>query len=252
MKVITIANQKGGVSKTTTAQMVGTGLTKKGYKVLLIDADPQRNLTYTLDAINTPNGLIDIFSGNQPIQECIYKTKQEIDLIPSSVSLIGADKQFIDTGREYILKSELDKIKNDYDFIIIDTPPTLGILTINALTTTDYVIIPMQADIFSIQGLTQLNKQIQVVKKYTNPNIKIGGVVLTKFSNRTILNRKLINTIKNGVKEIDTKLYKTTIRESVAIRESQTLKNNIFNTHPKSKVADDYNDFIEEILEDIK
>lgn len=249
MEIITITNQKGGVGKTTTAQTLGTGLHHKGYKVLLIDADPQRNLTYTMDVMNSDNTLYDLLNGEY-ITKCITKTNQDIDIISGDIRLISADKQFTDTGREYLLKRAIAPIINMYDYIIIDTPPTLGILTINALTCSDSVIIPMQADIFSIQGLSQLYKQINAVKEFTNNKLIIRGVLLTKYHDRTILNRKLYKTIEEATKQINAKLFKTTIREAVAVREAQTKKSNIFLTDPKGKATKDYINFIEELIKE--
>ena len=152
------------------------------------------------------------------------------------------------SAKEYLLKEALEPIKDKYDYIVIDTPPTLGILTVNALTCSDSVIIPAQADIFSLQGFGQLNNLINKVKQYTNPKLKIKGVLLTKYNDRTILNRQLKQKAEQISEKIEAKVFNATIREATSIREAQTNKTNVFDYDSKSKVAKDYNAFIDEFL----
>ena len=248
MEIITVTNQKGGVGKTTTAQHLAIGLKSKGYRVLLVDADQQTNLSYALNW-NYNMSLYEAITKRVPVRDTIFHSSQ-CDVIGGSIQLANADKEFCDTGKEYLFKETLEELKDDYDYIVIDTPPALGTVTVNALTCSDSVIIPAQSDVFSLTGLGQLNNLINTVKKYTNPNLKIKGVLLTKYNDRTILNKNLRNTMQTASEQIGSKVFKTTIREATAIREAQTKRTNIFNYDKKSKVAKDYMDFVDEFLKD--
>ena len=170
MKTITLSNQKGGVAKTTTAGALASGLSKKGFKVLAVDLDPQCNLALGsgADILNMDQTLYDVFKGTAELSGLISGTPMGYDLIAGGLSLAGADMDFTQTGREFMLREALDEIRADYDFCIVDTPPTLGILTVNALTASDGVIIPLTADLYSLQGLSQLNLLIERVRKSSN------------------------------------------------------------------------------------
>lgn len=248
MEIITVTNQKGGVGKTTTAQHLAIGLKNKGFRVLLIDADQQTNLSYTLNW-DYNISLYEVIKKQVNTKDAIFHSSQ-CDVIGGNIKLANADKEFCDTGKEFLFKEALEQIKDDYDYIVIDTPPALGTITVNALTCSDSVIIPAQSDVFSLTGLGQLNNLINTVKKYTNPNLKIKGILLTKYNDRTILNKNLKQTMQNASEQIGSKVYNTTIREATAIREAQTKRTNIFNYDKKSKVAKDYMDFVNEFLKD--
>ena len=246
-KVISVINQKGGVGKSTTAHSLGCGLKQKGYKVLLIDLDAQSNLSYIMDLENVNNSILDVLLGLSKIEDVIHKNEL-CDLIPSNIRLSGADIFLSDTGKEYKLKEALNEIKDSYDFIVIDTPPALGILTVNALTASDYAIIPAGADILSLQGIGQLYQTIEAVVKYTNSDLEILGILITRYNSRTILSRDVTEMLVETAENLNTKVFDAKIREAVAIKESQISKMDIFSYDPKSNVAGDYNEFVEEVI----
>lgn len=247
-EIIAVINQKGGVGKSTTTHSIGAGLTLKGFKVLYIDIDAQSNLSYTLGADLKSLTVLDLLKQTATATEVIQHTEQG-DVIPASPGLAGADGVITATGKEYRLKEALEPVKDNYDYIVIDTPPALGILIINALTACTGVVIPAMADIYSLQGISQLHNTIQAVKQYCNPALKVKGIVLTKYSNRTVLSREVAEMIEATAGQYEMKLYKSTIREAVAIREAQASQQNVFSYAPKSKVANDYRALIEEIIE---
>lgn len=245
--ITVIANQKGGVGKTTTAHALITGLTQKGYKILTVDSDPQGNLTYTMRADENKPGVYELLKGTISALDAIQHTDQG-DIIPGSLMLAGADMEFTDTGREYLLSEALESLKGSYDFIIVDSPPQLGILTINTLTAANDLIIPMGADIYSLQGLSQLYTTIGKVRKHCNPELKIAGLVLTRYSGRTVLSRELGEAIEGAANQLGTKLFKSMIREGIAVKEAQTRRESIFAAAPRSNPAVDYLAFIDEYL----
>ncbi len=246
MQIICIANQKGGVGKTTTAHILLTGLTHAGYRTLGIDIDPQTNLTYTAGIEpEAYKDIYDLFKGT-PVAEAIQTTQAGFDMIAGSINLAGADMEFTQIGKEYILRDLLEPVKENYDFCIIDTPPTLGILTVNALTAAHKVIIPMLADVYSLQGLSQLQGMIQNVNRYCNPNLKIDGLLLTKYSPRAVINQQLKENLEELAKQLNTKLYSSVIREAVAIKEIQLAAGDLFRDNPKANITKDYKAFISE------
>ena len=246
-QIISIINQKGGVGKSTTSQSLAAGLSIKGFKVLLIDMDSQGNLSFSVGANKQGISVLEILKKEVPAEESIQHIGT-IDIIPASISLAGADMQLTEMGKEYRLKEAIEPVKKRYDYIIIDTPPALGILTINALTASDSVIIPAQADIYSIDAIGQLYSTIRAVKQYTNRDLSITGILLTRFSDRTVLSRDLANMIQNTAEQLGTRLFDSTIREAIAIKEAQVSQSDIFAYAPKSKVADDYMRFVDEFL----
>lgn len=250
--IITIANQKGGVGKTTTALELGEALQEKGFKVLFIDADKQCNLTATLKAQPTNSGTYSILANKEPAKDVI----QEIEghsVIAASKALANIDMLLADaTGREYRLKESLEGIRGMFDFIIIDTPPSLSSTTVNALTATDYLIITNNADIYSLTGTADLYSVVQTVKKYTNKALTIGGILLTRYNGRSTISKDIKDMLEDTAKQYGTKVYSTVIRECVAIRESQTLKENLLEYAPKSNAAADYRALAEEIIADNK
>ncbi len=250
MQTITLSNQKGGVAKTTTAHILAAGLHNRNYKILIVDLDPQCNLSYScgIDMMKVEHTLYDVFKENATSKQAITSVKQGFDIVSGGLTLAGADMDFTQTGREYMLREALKEVSDDYDYCIIDTPPTLGILTVNALTASQTIIIPMTADIYAIQGLSQLQGLIKNVRKYCNPDLSIAGLLLTRYSERTVISRDLKRYIEEAAERLETKLFQSTIREAVAVRESQLIVSDIFTESPKSKVAKDYNDFIDEFL----
>jgi len=246
-RITTVINQKGGVGKTTTAHALATGLTNDGYKTLVIDADPQGNISYTMQVNPNTKGLYEAMKEQAPVTELMQQTVQG-DILPSNLLLTAADMEFVETGREYLLDNILEPLKKRYSHIIIDSPPQLGILTVNALTACTDIIIPMTADIYSLQGLSQLHSTINKVKKFCRKEITIAGLLLTRYSDRIIISRDLKEAIEAKASELNSRLYKTIIREGVAVREAQTQRMSLFEYSLKSNPTQDYIRFIEEYL----
>lgn len=249
MKTIAIINQKGGVGKSSTALAIGEGLRIRNFSVLYIDLDAQGNLSYTLDTQISGYGSMGVLQRPDTINVEIQKTEQG-DVLTSTCTLAGADAVIIETGKEYRLKEALDKLREKYDYCIIDTPPALGILTINALTACDGVIIPAQADIYSLQGIGQLSNTLQTVRKYCNPNLHIMGILITRYNGRSIIRREVAQMLEQTAKSLETKLYKSKIRECTALVEAQAMRQSIFSYAPKSNAVLDYSAFIDEFLEE--
>lgn len=247
--IITVTNQKGGVGKTSTSIALCSGLSNRGYKVLAVDIDPQSNFSFTA-GVNLLEGLTiyEAMKKEASSLQAIEQSNQGFDIIKGSLGLAGADMEFTQAGREYVLKEVLEPIKENYDFVVLDTPPALGILTTNALTASDIVIVPMASEIYSLQGLSQLQATINSVKRYCNSNLRIDGLLLTKYDHRAIINRQLKESIEQIAEQLGTRLYKTTIRDAVAVKEAQFMQGNIFIDIPKAKVTQDYNNFIDEFL----
>ncbi|MGD9569220.1 MAG: ParA family protein [Sedimentibacter sp.] len=248
-KVISISNQKGGVGKTTTTGAVAAGFKLKGYRVLCVDLDPQSNLSFSSGAETEDCPTIyEILKGEAKTSFSIQKMPS-FDIISSNILLSGIELEFTQTGREFLLKESLSSVKDKYDYIFIDTPPALSILTVNAFTASDYIIIPMLTDIFSLQGIAQLSETIDRVRKYCNQNLKVEGIVLTKYNKRTILSREIKGTAELIAKELNTSIFNSTIRSSVAIMEAQTNQQDIYNYSPKNAAAQDYMELVEELIE---
>ena len=246
-KALAIINQKGGVGKSTTALAIGAGLSHKGYSVLFIDLDAQGNLSYTLGADTRGYNAMGVLERPETAKEEIQHTPQG-DIIASSPKLAGADKLLEETGKEYRLKEALESLQGAYDYIIVDTPPALGILTINALTACTGAIIPAQADIYSLQGIGQLNSTIETVKKYCNPCLSIMGIVITRFNGRSIIRREVAEMLEHTADQLHTKLFSSKIRECTALVEAQATKQNIYSYAPRSNATADYKALVDEII----
>ena len=248
-RTIAVINQKGGVGKSTTAQAIGAGLMRKGLKVLFIDLDAQGNLSYSLGADTLGYNALRVLQNPQTTEEEIQETP-EGDIIASTPSLAGADTLITQTGKEYRLREALETIEGKYDYCIIDTPPALGILTINALTACKWAIIPSQADIYSLQGIAQLNSTIEAVRRYCNPELSIAGIVLTRFNKRSVIRREVAEMLEETAEQLHTKLYGAKIRECTALVEAQATRQNIFDYAPRSNASADYKELVEEIYSD--
>ena len=246
-KCIAVINQKGGVGKSTTAENLAAGLSIKGYKTLAIDLDAQANLTYTAGAKTTGATALGVLTGEVKAEDAIQHTACG-DVIAANKALAGADAFIADTGKEYRLKEALESIKGRYDYIIVDTPPALGILTVNALTACDSVIIPAQADIYSLQGIEQLAETMKPVKKYCNPALRIEGILLTRYSPRSVLSREVAELAEQLAAKLNTKLFKATIREAIAVKEAQISQQSLYSYVPKAKVTEDYTALIDELI----
>ena len=245
-KILSFANHKGGVAKSTSTANIGAALAQNGQRVLLIDLDPQANLSLGFGVKNSEKGVYGALLGRFSLHDTKLNIKKGLDLIPSSLSLCGAEIELSsESGREFILKELLDPIKNDYDYVLIDCPPSLGLLTLNALTAANEVYIPMQAQFLAMQGVSALTEVISKIQMRLNPKLKIGGVFLTQFDNRKILNRDTGISIENFFKS---KVFKTRIRDNVALAECPAAGKDIFTYAPKSAGAADYMALTKELL----
>lgn len=247
MSIVAVINQKGGVGKSTTAAALLSGLTLRGKKALAIDLDAQGNLSFSAGADRSRKTSLGLLTREVTAAEAIQDTPSG-SLIPSSKDLTGADAFITGTGKEYRLREALEPVRGDYDYIILDTPPALGILTVNALTAADTTIIPAQADIFSIQGIEELRETIQAVKKYTNPRLTVNGILLTRYNSRSVLSREIAELAGEIAAKLESRVYRSTIREAIAIKEAQLSQQSIFDYAPKGKATEDYASFIAEFL----
>jgi chromosome partitioning protein len=248
-KTIVITNQKGGVGKTTTASALTAGLAMRGYKTLGVDLDPQGNFGFCLGAdTETSPTVYDLMKGEKSAAD-IVQTKNGIDIIPSNILLSGAELEFSGTGRETLLKRGLAPVKDRYDYIIIDTPPALNVLTVNAYTATDALIILMIPEILSLMGISQLRETVELVKDVYNPKIEVLGILLNKYDKRRILTRDVEEMAGVIAKDLETKVFKAKIRASVAVAEFPAhVGGNLYNYAPRCNAAKDYLVFVDELI----
>lgn len=248
-RIIALVNQKGGVAKTTSAINIGAGLSRLNRKVLLIDIDPQGNLTDSLgvQAHKLKNTIHEMLRGDITAREAIIKVKSGYDIIPADIRLSGAEIELsTQPGREMILKEILEPIIKDYDYILIDCPPSLGLLTLNALTAAKEIFIPLQAEYLALHGMSQLIQTFLTVKKRLNPDLEITGIITTLFDSRKILNREVIENIREYFPD---KLFDTRIRSNVSLAEAPSHGLDIFRYKPDSNGAIDYANLTKEIIE---
>lgn len=248
-KTIAIANQKGGVGKTTTAINLSAALGTKGKNVLVIDTDPQGNTTsgFGIDKNNLDNTVYELILGECSIQECIIKNIiKGISLIPSNVNLAAAEIELIGVDKkEYILRNEVDWIKEQYDYIVIDCPPSLNMLTINAMTTADSVLVPIQCEYYALEGLSQLIHTVNLVKERLNPDLEMEGIVFTMYDSRTNLSMQVVENVKNNLKH---NIYKTMIPRNIRLAEAPSYGMPITMYDAKSAGAEAYMLLAEEVI----
>ena len=243
-RIISVANNKGGVGKTTTVINLGAGLQRQGKRVLLIDSDPQANMSQSLRITNQDGNLYRAIRGEIPLVP--LEILPGLDAIPSTLDLSGAEIELAgETGREYILKELIEPLRSHYSYILIDTPPSLGILTVNALVASQEVIIPLQAEYLATQGLTRLLEIVGKIRKRLNKELSIGGVFITQYDSRKILNRDVETTIRDQFPE---EVFNTKIRDNIALAEAPTQGMDVFRYSPKSYGAQDYGALCGEIL----
>ena len=247
-KIISVANQKGGVGKTTTAVNLSTILAKKGKKVLLIDADPQGNASSGVGIDKeVENSVYDVLINEAPIEDIAIKTSiKNLEICPSNINLAGAEVELVSAmSREYRLKEQLDMVKDNYDFIIIDCPPSLGLITLNAFTASNSVLIPVQCEYYALEGLGQLLNTVSLVKKHLNKDIEIEGALLTMYDIRTNLSNQVVKEVK---RYFDDRVYKNVIPRNVKLSEAPSYGMPISIYDPKSKGAKSYEKFVKEFL----
>lgn len=249
-RIIAVANQKGGVGKTTTSINLSASLAELGQKVLTIDMDPQGNTTSGLgiDKNQVENTVYELILEEVPIEECIHNSVMEgLDVIASNINLSGAEVELISIdNKEFLLKEKIDTLKDKYDFIIIDCPPSLNLLTINAMTTSDTVLVPIQCEYYALEGLTQLIHTIDLIKDRLNPELEIEGVVFTMFDGRTNLSLQVVENVKEN---LDRNIYKTIIPRNVRLAEAPSygMPINMYDT--RSSGAEAYRLLAEEVIQ---
>lgn len=243
-KVISISNHKGGVGKTTSVINIGVALNSQGKSVLLIDLDPQANLTQSLGIEDPAATIYGALRGEYKLKP--VEIMARLDVVPSTLDLSGAEVELSgEAGREYILREILEPVRSSYDYILIDSPPSLGLLTINAFTASDEVLIPLQAQYLALRGLTKLMEVIEKIQRRLNKDLKVGGVFITQYDGRKVLNRDIATTIEEHFKDL---VFETRIRDNVALAEAPAQGLDIFRYNPKSYGAEDYLSLSKELL----
>ena len=248
-KIIAIANQKGGVGKTTTSINLSASLAAKGKKVLIMDTDPQGNATsgFGIDKNNLENTIYELILGECSIMDCVISNViPNVSVVPSNVNLAAAEIELIGVDKkEYILKKEVDYIKEDYDYIIIDCPPSLNMLTINAMTTADSVLVPIQCEYYALEGLSQLIHTINLVKERLNPELDMEGVVFTMYDSRTNLSMQVVENVKQNLNQ---RVYNTLIPRNIRLAEAPSYGMPINMYDSKSAGAEAYMSLAEEVI----
>lgn len=248
-RIIAIANQKGGVGKTTTAINLSSSLASLGKKVLALDMDPQGNMTsgLSVNKNEVEYSIYDLIIGNAEIKDCICKEIFEnLDVLPSNINLSAAEIELIGVdNKEYIIKNEVEKVKDNYDFVIIDCPPALSMLTINAMTTADSILVPIQCEYYALEGLSQLIHTIKLVQERLNPSLKIEGVVFTMYDARTNLSLQVVENVKDNLNQ---NIYKTIIPRNIRLAEAPSYGMPINLYDPKSAGAESYMLLAEEVI----
>ncbi|MCS7037436.1 MAG: ParA family protein [Saprospiraceae bacterium] len=242
--IVSLLNHKGGVGKTTSAINIGAGLVELGKKVLLVDLDPQANLTISLGIPRQRYTIYEALRGEGELTPVTYKPN--LDVITSSLDLSGAEMELInEAGREFILRELLTQVEADYDYILIDCPPSLGLLTLNALTSSRYVLIPLQTEFLAVQGLAKIKQVIDKVRMRLNTQLEMAGVIATMYDSRRVLNRDVVDIIH---KYFGDKVFSTYIRDNIALAEAPAQRKDIFEYSPKSTGAHDYLELAREFL----